>query len=226
MASDRVVFLFDVDNTLIDNDHIVADLMKHLERAIGHELQQRYWEYFEQLRSELGYADYLGALQRYRISHPRDFHIMEVSYFLMDYHFANRLFPCSLDVVERFKQYGEAAILSDGDMIFQPRKVERSGLREAVDGKVMIYIHKENELDDVEARYPADHYVLIDDKVRILDAVKKAWGARVTTVFPRQGHYAADAKETAKYPTPDVTVARIDQLLEYDLARLLAATKR
>jgi hypothetical protein len=225
MASDRVVFLFDVDNTLIDNDHIVADLMKHLERAIGHDLQQRYWEYFEQLRSELGYADYLGALQRYRIGHPRDFHIMEVSYFLMDYHFANRLFPRSLDVVERFKQYGEAAILSDGDMIFQPLKVDRSGLREAVDGKVMIYIHKENELDDVEARYPADHYVLIDDKVRILDAVKKAWGARVTTVFPRQGHYAADAKETAKYPTPDVTVDRIDQLLEYDLARLRAATK-
>jgi hypothetical protein len=150
---------------------------------------------------------------------------MEVSYFLMDYHFANRLFPRSLDVVERFKQYGEAAILSDGDMIFQPLKVDRSGLREAVDGKVMIYIHKENELDDVEARYPADHYVLIDDKVRILDAVKKTWGARVTTVFPRQGHYAADAKETAKYPTPDVTVDRIDQLLEYDLARLRAATK-
>jgi len=135
MASDRVVFLFDVDNTLIDNDRIVADLMKHLERAIGHELQQRYWEYFEQLRSELGYADYLGALQRYRIAHPRDFHIMEVSYFLMDYHFANRLFPCSLDVVERFKQFGEAAILSDGDMIFQPLKVGRSGLREAVDGR-------------------------------------------------------------------------------------------
>jgi FMN phosphatase YigB (HAD superfamily) len=225
MASDRVVFLFDVDNTLVDNDHIVADLMKHLELAIGHELQQRYWEYFEQLRSELGYADYLGALQRYRITHPCDFHIMEVSYFLMDYHFANRLFPCSLDVVERFKQYGEAAILSDGDMIFQPLKVERSGLREAVDGKVMIYIHKEQELDDVEARYPADHYVLIDDKVRILDAVKKVWGAHVTTVFPRQGHYAADAKENAKYPTPDVTVDRIDQLLEYDLARLRAATK-
>ena len=225
MASDRVVFLFDVDNTLIDNDRIVADLMKHLERAIGHEHQQRYWEYFEQLRTELGYADYLGALQRYRITHPRDFHIMEVSYFLMDYHFANRLFPCSLDVVERFKQYGEAAILSDGDMIFQPLKVERSGLRETVDGKVMIYIHKENELEDVEARYPADHYVLIDDKVRILDAVKKAWGARVTTVFPRQGHYAADAKETAKYPTPDVTVDRIDQLLDYDIDRLRAATK-
>src|SRR5260370_18287292 len=149
---------------------------------------------------------------------------MEVSYFLMDYHFANRLFPCSLDVVERFKQFGGAANLSDGDMIFQPLKVERSGLREAVDGKVMIYIHKENELDDVEVRYPADHYVLIDDKVRILDAVKKVWGRRVTTVFPRQGHYAGDAKETAKYPTPAATVERIDQLLEYHLPRPRAAT--
>jgi hypothetical protein len=221
----HVVFLFDVDNTLIDNDRIVADMMRHLERDIGHAHAQRYWEYFEQLRTELGYADYLGALQRYRVNHPRDFNIIAVSYFLVNYHFANRLFPCSLDVIEKFKQYGETAILSDGDMIFQPLKVERSGLREAVDGKVMIYIHKEQELDDVQARYPADHYVLIDDKVRILDAVKKTWGKRVTTVFPKQGHYAADAKEVAKYPAPDVAIDRIDQLRDYDLALLLAATK-
>ncbi len=224
MSAEHVVFLFDVDNTLIDNDRIVADMMRNLERDIGHEHQQRYWDYFEQLRTELGYADYLGALQRYRVNHPRDFNIIAVSYFLMNYHFANRLFPCSLDVIEKFKQYGEAAILSDGDMIFQPLKIERSGLREAVDEKVMIYIHKEQELDDVRTRYPANHSVLIADKVRILDAVKKAWGARVTTVFPRQGHYAADTKETAKYPAPDVTVDRIDQLRDYDLARLRAAT--
>jgi hypothetical protein len=225
MDPEHVVFLFDVDNTLIDNDRIVADMMRHLERDIGHAHAQRYWEYFEQLRTELGYADYLGALQRYRVNHPRDFNIIAVSYFLVNYHFANRLFPCSLDVIEKFKQYGETAILSDGDMIFQPLKVERSGLREAVDGKVMIYIHKEQELDDVQARYPADHYVLIDDKVRILDAVKKTWGKRVTTVFPKQGHYAADAKEVAKYPAPDVAIDRIDQLRDYDLALLLAATK-
>jgi len=225
MPAEHVVFLFDVDNTLIDNDRIVADMMSHLERDIGHQQAQRYWEYFEQLRTELGYADYLGALQRYRVNHPRDFKIIAVSYFLMNYYFANRLFPCSLDLIERYKQYGETAILSDGDMIFQPLKVERSGLREAVDEKVMIYIHKEQELDDVKARYPADHYVLIDDKVRILDAVKKAWGARVTTVFPRQGHYATDANEVAKYMAPDVTVDRIDELRDYDLARLRAATK-
>ena len=225
MPSEHVVFLFDVDNTLIDNDHIVADMKRNLERDIGNEQQQRYWDYFEELRTELGYADYLGALQRYRVNHPRDFGIIAVSYFLMNYQFANRLFPCSLDVIEQYKQYGETAILSDGDMIFQPLKIERSGLREAVDEKVMIYIHKEQELDDVKVRYPADHYVLIDDKVRILDAVKKTWGAHVTTVFPRQGHYAADEKEVAKYMPPDVTVDRIDQLRDYDLTKLRAATK-
>jgi len=225
MPSEHVVFLFDVDNTLIDNDHIVADMKHNLERDIGSEQQTRYWEYFEELRTELGYADYLGALQRYRVNHPRDFGIIAVSYFLMNYHFANRLFPCALDVIDQYQQYGETAILSDGDMIFQPLKIERSGLREAVDEKVMIYIHKEQELDDVKTRYPADHYVLIDDKVRILDAVKKTWGTKVTTVFPRQGHYAADATEVAKYMPPDVTIDRIDQLLEYDLTKLRAATK-
>ena len=225
MPSEHVVFLFDVDNTLIDNDHIVADMKHNLERDIGSEQQTRYWEYFEELRTELGYADYLGALQRYRVNHPRDFGIIAVSYFLMNYHFANRLFPCALDVIDKYQQYGETAILSDGDMIFQPLKIERSGLREAVDEKVMIYIHKEQELDDVKTRYPANHYVLVDDKVRILDAVKKTWGKNVTTVFPRQGHYAADAKEVAKYIPPDVTVDRIDQLLNYDLTKLRAATK-
>lgn len=225
MAAEHVVFLFDVDNTLIDNDRIVADLKRNLERDIGRDQQDNYWKYFEELRTELGYADYLGALQRYRVNHPRDFGIIAVSYFLMNYHFANRRFPGSLDVIEKFKQYGETAILSDGDMVFQPLKIERSGLREAVDEKVMIYIHKEQELDDVRTRYRADHYVLIDDKVRILNAVKTAWGARVTTVFPRQGHYATDAKETARYPAPDVTVDRIDQLRDYDLARLRAATR-
>lgn len=225
MAEDHVVFLFDVDNTLVDNDHIVADLMAHLERDLGHQHQKQYWKYFEQIRNELGYADYLGALQRYRLDHPNDFRILEVSYFLLHYHFANRLFPRSLDVIERFRQFGETAILSDGDMVFQPHKIERSGLLDAVESKVMIYIHKEQELEDVAKRYPADHYVLIDDKVRILRAVKKVWGPRVTTVFPKQGHYANDEKEMAKYPAPDVSVERIDQLMDYDLKRLRATTK-
>lgn len=225
MAPHSVVFLFDVDNTLLDNDRVAADLMKHLELAVGPERQHEYWKYFEDLRAELGYADYLGALQRYRIQYPRDFHIVAVSYFLVNYHFANRLLPGSLDVLEKFKRDAVVAILSDGDVVFQPHKVERSGLREAVDGNVLIYIHKEDELDDVEARFPAEHYILVDDKLRILTAAKKTWRERVTTVFPRQGHYALDPAETAKYPAPDVTIDRIEQMLELEQDELVAAAR-
>jgi len=216
----RVVFLLDVDNTLIDNDRVAADLKRHLTGVVGAERQQRYWTLFEQLRSELGYADYLGALQRYRIENPHDSHLLAVSSFLLSYPFANRLFPGSLDVLEHLATAGPTVILSDGDVVFQPWKIERSGLLDAVDGRVLIYIHKENELTDVERRYPADRYVLIDDKVRILTAVKQVWGDRLTTVFPRQGHYARDP-QTATYPPPDVTVERIGELAEYDLQALV-----
>lgn len=226
MMPDRVVFLFDVDNTLLDNDRVIVDLMRYLEREIGHERQQRYWAIFEQLRTELGYADYLGALQRYRHEYPRDPHVLTVSSFLVNYPFANRLFPASLDVVEHVKQWGVAVILSDGDVVFQPRKVERSGLFDAVERNVLIYIHKELELDDVERRYPADHYVLIDDKLRILTAVKRSWGMRVTTVFPQQGHYARDPQVLSSCPPADVRIERIGELLNYDLPTLLAAAKR
>jgi FMN phosphatase YigB (HAD superfamily) len=221
-----VVFLVDVDNTLIDNDHIAADLKRHLERAVGRERQERYWAIFEELRAELGYADYLGALQRYRLEHPRDPHVLTVSSFMVNYPFANRLYPNSLDVLERFRAWGPTVILSDGDAVFQPRKIERSGLQEAVDGDVLIYIHKERELDDVERRYPADHYVLVDDKLRILTAVKRVWEGRVTTVFPRQGHYAHDPQAPATNPPADLTVERIGDLLAYDLTDLLAAASR
>ena len=219
-----VVFLVDVDNTLIDNDHIASDLKRHLEREVGHERQERYWVIFEELRAELGYADYLGALQRYRVEYPRDPHVLTVSSFMVNYPFANRLYPNSLDVLERFRGWGPTVILSDGDAVFQPRKIERSGLQEAVDGNVLIYIHKERELDDVERRYPADHYVLVDDKLRILTAVKGVWGARVTTVFPRQGHYAHDPHALANHPPADLTVERIGDLLAYELPAYLAAT--
>jgi FMN phosphatase YigB (HAD superfamily) len=222
-ARHPVVFLVDVDNTLIDNDHIAADLKRHLEREIGRERQARYWAIFEELRTELGYADYLGALQRYRLEQPQDPHVLTVSSFMVNYPFANRLYPNSLDVLERFRAWGPTVILSDGDAVFQPRKIERSGLQEAVDGSVLIYIHKERELDDVERRYPADHYVLVDDKLRILTAVKQAWERRVTTVFPRQGHYAHDPEVLATYPPANLTVERIGDLLAYDLPALLAA---
>ena len=222
MAAYPVVFLLDIDNTLVNNDGVVADLMKHLERDVGVEQQERYWEFFEQLRNELGYADYLGALQRYRVAYPRDFKILDASMYLVDYPFANRLFPNSLDAIEHARKMGKAIILSDGDVVFQPHKIYRSGIYDAIDGEVLIYIHKETELDDVARRYPADHYVLVDDKVRILAAVKKAWGRRVTTVFPRQGHYA-HAADIASYPPADITIERIGDLVGYDLATLLAA---
>ncbi len=207
------VFLFDVDNTLLDNDRVTADLKRFLVRELGESREKQYWQIFEQLRAELGYADYLGALQRYRAKHPRDSHILSVSTFLINYPFANRLFPDSLDAVDSAKRQGKAVIMSDGDAVFQPRKIERSGLMEAVESNILIYIHKEHELEDVERRYPADHYVLVDDKVRILDAVKRIWGKRVTTVFPRQGHYARDEKAISQYAKPDITIERIGEFL-------------
>ena len=221
--ANAVVFLFDVDNTLLNNDYIQKDLMGHLERECGPESRNRYLAIFEELRAELGYADYLGALQRYRAEYPRDPNLLTVSEFLVEYPFANRLFPNSLDVIDYVKQFGQPVILSDGDVVFQPRKIRRSALFAAVDGNVLIYVHKEFELDDILERYPADNYVLIDDKLRILTAIKKAWGRRVTTVFPRQGHYAADPKALASYPPADITIRRIGELVEFDLQDFLGA---
>jgi FMN phosphatase YigB (HAD superfamily) len=217
------VFLFDVDNTLLDNDHVTADLKRHLQASVGPERSLRYWQLFENLRSELGYADYLGALQRYRLEHLHEPNLLTVSYFLMRYPFANRLFPNSIDAVEHVGKWGRAVILSDGDVVFQPHKVFRSGLHECFDGNVLIYVHKEHELADVEQRYPASHYVLVDDKLRILDAVKKIWKERVTTVFVRQGHYAHDAKALAQYPAADISINRIGDLMDHDFSSIGAA---
>jgi len=217
------VFFFDVDNTLLDNDRVAEDLKLYLIGKVGETSQRRYWEIFEQLRIELGYADYLGALQRYRVERPRDPKLLAVSHFMINYPFANRLFPESLDAVGYAQQLGRAAILSDGDVVFQPRKIDRSGLYEIFEGRVLIYIHKELELDDAEKKYPAAHYVMVDDKVRILAAIKEHWGGRVTTVFPRQGHYALDAALVAEYPEPDITLERVGELQKYSLKQILAA---
>ncbi|HYT93802.1 MAG TPA: HAD family hydrolase [Gemmataceae bacterium] len=216
-----IVFLVDVDNTLLDNDHIQSDLKRHLERHFGAAARDRYWAILEELYAELGYRDYLGALQRYRVEHARDPHLLSLSSYLVDYPFANRLFPGALDVLERFRGWGPTVILSDGDVVFQPRKVERSGIFEAVAGQVLIYIHKELELEDVARRYPARHYVLVDDKPRIVAAVKRTWGARVTTVLPRQGQYAHDPAARTLIPAPDLTVERVADLLNYDLPALV-----
>ena len=222
-SNPSTVFLFDVDNTLLDNDRVADDLQRYLTKKVGEACQKRYWELFEQLRTELGYADYLGALQRYRAERPHDPKLLAVSRFMINYPFANRLYPESLDAVEYAHRLGRAVILSDGDVVFQPRKVERSGLYEVFKGHVLIYIHKELELDDVEAKYPAAHYVMVDDKVRILAAIKKHWGKRVTTVFPRQGHYALDVALVAEYPKPDIALERIGELQKYSLGEILAA---
>ena len=216
-----VVFLFDVDNTLIDNDRVQADLKEHLKQAYGVAARDRYWEILEELRNELGYVDYLGALERFRIETIHRPDVLRMSSWLVDYPFAARLYPDALGAVNHVQQWGTAVILSDGDAVFQPRKVERSGLWHAFDDRVLIYVHKEQELDDVERFYPADHYVLIDDKLRILAAVKKIWGERVTTVFPRQGHYAHDPKILAEFPPADLELARIGDLITCDLPAFL-----
>ena len=221
-SPNSIVFLVDVDNTLLDNDRIQDDIKRHLDREFGVAARERYWTILEQLFADLGYRDYLGALQRYRVEHPQDIHLLSMSSFLVDYPFANRLYPGSLDVLERFRGWGQTVILSDGDVVFQPRKVERSGIFEAVEGNVLIYIHKEEALDDVERRYPAEHYVLVDDKPHILTTVKKAWNSHVTTVFPRQGQYAHDRNLIAQCPSADLTVERIGDLLDYDLPAILA----
>ena len=219
--ADGIVFLVDVDNTLLDNDRVQADLRRRLERDFGAAARDRYFAILAELSDQLGYRDYLGALQRYRIEHPRDEHLLGLSSFLIDYPFANRLFPGALDALERLSGFGATVILSDGDVVFQPRKVERSGIADAVDGRVLIYIHKEEALDDVERRFPARHYVLVDDKLRILTAVKKTWGARVTTVFVRQGHYASDPEVLASSPPADRSIERIGELAEVALEDLV-----
>ncbi len=222
----KIVFLFDVDNTLLDNDRVQADLSEHLERTYGARTRDRYWTIFEELRSELGYADYLGALERYRLEALHRPTLLRMSNWLVDYPFADRLYPGALDAVRHVRQWGQAVILSDGDAVFQPRKVERSGLWRAFDDHVLIYVHKEQELDDVRHWYPADRYVLIDDKLRILSAVKGAWGDAVTTVFPRQGHYALDPGEIADYPRADIELAAIGELLRHDASSFLKRTQR
>jgi FMN phosphatase YigB (HAD superfamily) len=215
MTPAPIVFLFDVDNTLLDNDAVQEDLSAHLEREFGRAQRDRYWSIFESLRAELGYADYLGALQRYRLENLDEPHLLLMSSFLVDYPFARRLYPHALAVLEHCRRFGTTAILSDGDVVFQPRKVRVSGLWDAVDGRVLIYLHKERMLEAVVRRFPASRYVMVDDKLRILAAMKGAWGESLTTVFPRQGHYARDPREIAAHPAADVTVERVGDLLEW-----------
>ena len=220
MRADLTI-LFDVDNTLLDNDRVQADLSEHLESEFGRASRDRYWAIFETLRVELGYADYLGALQRYRLENLDDPQLLRMSSFLVDYPFASRLYPGALEAVAHCGRWGSTVVLSDGDVVFQPRKIYRSGIWDAVEGRVLIYLHKEEMLDAVARRYPSQHYVMVDDKLRILAAMKKSWDAQLTTVFPRQGHYALDPNELARHPPADLTVEHIGDLACCDLTALL-----
>lgn len=216
-----VVFLFDVDNTLLDNDRVQADLSEYLEKAFGVAARDRYWTIFEELRNRLGYADYLGALELYRLEDLHSPALLRMANWMVDYPFANRLYPGALEAVHSMRRWGTPVILSDGDAVFQPRKVERSGLWQAFEDRVLIFIHKEEELDEVERLYPAKHYVMIDDKLRILTKIKTIWGGRVTTIFPKQGHYANNPEILAAYPAADIQLAAIGDLADYDLAAFL-----
>jgi len=222
-APDDIVIFLDCDNTLLDNDLVQDDLRDHLAREFGAENRDRYWAILEALRTELGYVDYLGALQRYRLETVSDPRLLRMSSFLVDYPFASRLYPGALDTIQHLRTWGLPVILSDGDVVFQPRKIQRSGLWAAVEGRVLIYVHKERVLDAIAERYPARHYVMVDDKLRILEAMKQVWKERLTTIFPRQGHYALDPHNLAAYPAADLTVERIGDLATFDLSALLGA---
>lgn len=221
-AMDDVVFLLDVDNTLLDNDRLIDDLMQHLEQQFGAAGRDGYQIILEQMRTELGYVDYLGAMQRFRLANMRDTRALLMSAFLIDYPFAERIYPGVPGAVAHLRQWGRTVILSDGDAVFQPHKIQRSGLWQMVEGRVLIYVHKEQMLDDVARLYPSRHYVMVDDKLSILSAMKTAWGAQLTTVFPRQGHYAREPKNLAAYPAADITVENFSELLKQDFSALLA----
>ncbi|MEO5732933.1 MAG: HAD family hydrolase [Rubrivivax sp.] len=224
-AISDVVFLLDVDNTLLDGDRIVNDLRAYLKGTFGVCSAQRYWAIFDTLREQLGYVDYLGALQRYRLDvdqgSAEEQRLLMMSSFLIDYPFADRLYPRALEVVRRLGQFGSTVILTDGDVVFQPRKLQRSGLWDAVDGRALVYVHKERMLDAVQRHYPARHYVMVDDKLRILAAMKALWRERLTTIFPRQGHYALDPKIVAAEPAADITIGCIGELADLDLSPAL-----
>jgi len=218
----KIVFLVDVDNTLLDNDRIQKDIERHIEREFGPKCRDRYWTIQEKLFQELGYRDYLEAFQRFRVEHPYEPHLVTAADYLVDYPFKQRLYPGALDVLAQLRKWGRTVILTDGDVVFQPRKVVRSGIFKAVHGHVIIYVHKEAALADVQRRYPAKHYVLVDDKLRILDAVKKAWGKKVTTVFPRQGKFANDPKIQSAFPkAADMKIKRIRDLLQINLSQFI-----
>lgn len=218
-----VVFLFDVDNTLFDNDRFAADLTARLDHQVGQPQRERYWSIYAELRDRLGYADYLAALQALRANDDEQPALLHMSAFLLDYPFSERLYPRALAALEHLGTLGTTAILSDGDILFQPRKIQRSGLWNAVEGRVLVTLHKERQLELIQRRFPASHYVMIDDKPPLLIAMKQALGIQLTTVLVRQGHYATDVQtaqlqSSTMEPAPDMSLEHIGDLCELTLA--------
>ena len=223
LSNGDVVFLLDVDNTLLDNDRFGADLGAHLEQAFGADQRDRYWAVFAALREELSYADYLATLEKFRVGLDDNPDLLQMSSFMLEYPFADLLYPRALDAIAHLSTLGLPVVLSDGDVVFQPRKIQRSGIWNAVQGRVLIYLHKEGALDGMQRRYPARHYVMVDDKAQLLAAMKRVLGQKLTSVFVHQGHYAAQSANTVIDPPPDLEIQRISDLLNLHLSDFLAA---
>jgi FMN phosphatase YigB (HAD superfamily) len=221
MLRPPLLVLFDVDNTLLDNDRFTADLDACLAQRLGAGECARYWRLYEELRQRGGYADYLGALQQLRVRSADPEALLHLADFLLEYPFAEQLYPGALAAIAHMATLASVAILSDGDIVLQPRKIRRSGIEAAVSGRVLVYVHKQDQLDDLQRRLPAGHYVMVDDKPTILAAMKSKLDARLTTIFVRQGHYAAEASGRAMKPPPDYCIDRIAELCSFDRAQLL-----
>jgi FMN phosphatase YigB (HAD superfamily) len=217
-----LVFLLDVDNTLINNDQVKEDFNAHLEVELGPKLTERFWDIYEQARKERGVVDIPLSLQRLREATPlseldeQTFH--HVQSIFDNYPFFNALYPHTLETLQHLRTMGLTVIVSDGDQLFQPEKIFRSDLAETVEGRVLIYTHKQQHLEEILQKYPADHYVMIDDKPDILVDSKAIMGKRLTTVFVKQGHYA---KQVPDNFTPDISVLHIGDLRNYTKEQFL-----
>lgn len=216
-----VVFLLDVDNTLLDNDRVQADLDAHIASLFGADAAKTYWNLYENLREKLGYADYLGAIQQFRLECDDEVRAQDLAAWLLNYPFAGRLYPGASDAIAHLSRFGECVVLSDGDVVLQPRKIAASGIARAVQDRVLIYVHKERMLDDVARRFPARHYVMIEDKLRVLDGMKRRWRERLTTVFVRQGHYANDPVVRKEYPPAQIELGGIRELCNLDAGAIV-----
>ncbi len=209
-----LVFLLDVDNTLLDNDRFADDLGSRLEAAFGAAQRRRYWDIFSRLRAQLGRADYLASLQEFRSGLDEDPRLLEMSAYLLEYPFADLLYPQALATIAHLARLGLPVVLSDGDIVYQPRKIQHAGVWAAVEGRVLIFLHKEQSLDLMQRRYPATHYVMVDDKPNLLAAMKRVLQERLTTIFVRQGHYAHATDMGSITPTPDRSIDTIAELLQ------------